>query len=72
MKFTHRVNKVAELKSSFDYGRTYTQKDNKQRVKVSGLTKYSIKKYGANFSYNVTLSHIPAVSHVSETVKSLT
>ncbi|XP_062612312.1 LOW QUALITY PROTEIN: uncharacterized protein LOC134274081 [Saccostrea cucullata] len=79
LKFTHRFNKVADLKSSFDYGRTYTSKVNKQRVTLNGISKYSIKKNGVSITYNVSLSHKPADldaaisgshSHTKKTIKS--
>lgn len=63
LKSVHRFNQVVEIKSSFDYGRTYTSKVNKQRAIVNGIAKYSFKKNGASINYNVSIGYQPAVSN---------
>nr|XP_034313736.1 apolipophorins isoform X7 [Crassostrea gigas] len=60
LKSVHRFNQVVEIKSSFDYGRTYTSKVNKQRAIVNGIAKYSFKKNGASINYNVSIGYQPA------------
>lgn len=63
LKSVHRLNQVVEIKSSFDYGRTYTSKVNKQRATVNGIAKYNFKKNGASINYNVSIGYQPAVSN---------
>lgn len=79
LKSVHRFNQVVEIKSSFDYGRTYTSKVNKQRAIVNGIAKYSFKKNGASINYNVSIGYQPADldasitgthSHTQKNVKS--
>lgn len=62
LKSVHRFNKVVEIKSSFDYGRTYISKVNKQRATVNAIAKYNFKKNGASVNYNVSIGYQPAVS----------